>query len=226
MGKLSKIGIFGGTFNPIHRGHLQIAEEIRRCFSLDSIIFVPAGMPPHKTKGAIIDPIHRLRMVELAVASYAYFSVSPVEAKCKTISYSVETIKIFKKEFGEDVELYFIVGLDAFLEINTWKDVEELLTLCNFIVIQRPGYKFSDIKKLNISLAKNIKEEDLLKLDMGEVERLSIPLTDCYNLFFAIIKPCEISATEIRKLLKEGREVKNLLPESVRLYIMKNKLYR
>ena len=222
---LQRIGLFGGTFNPIHTGHLRIAAEIKEHFSLDGIIFIPTGIPPHKEDSEVIDPAHRLHMAELAVAPYQDFSVSPVEAERKGFSYSIDTVKAFQKELGDTAELYFILGIDAFLEIKTWKDTDEFLTLCHFIVIPRPGYRFIDLKGLEIPPLNRLESTELDKLDKGEIARLSMKLTGRYHLFLERITPCDISSTGLRVLIKEGREVKNLLPESVLLYIMEKGLY-
>ena len=222
---MQRIGLFGGTFNPIHTGHLRIAAEIKEHFALDRIIFIPTGIPPHKGDSEVIAPVHRLRMAELAVAPYKDFSVSPVEAERQGFSYSIDTVKLFQRELGDTVELYFILGMDAFLEIRTWKDTDELLTLCHFIVIPRPGYRFSDLKSLDMPPLNRLEAAELDKLDKGEITRLSTKLTGRYHLFLERITPCDISSTELRAFIKEGKEVKNLLPESVLLYIMKKGLY-
>lgn len=222
---MRRIGLFGGTFNPIHTGHLCIAGEIKKHFSLDCIIFIPTGIPPHKGKSEVIDPAHRLHMVELSVAPYKHFAVSPMEAERKGVSFSIDTVKTLQKEMGDTAELYFIAGIDAFLDIKTWKEVDELLTLCHFIIISRPGYRFIDLKGVDIPSLKGIAANDLERLDRGEISRLSIPLTERYHLFLERITPCDISSTELRRLIKERGEVKNLLPESVVLYIIEKGLY-
>ncbi len=226
ISELRRVGLFGGTFNPVHIGHLRIAEEIREHFSLDSIIFIPTGIPPHKGKSEVIDPVHRLRMVELAIAPYRYFAVSSIEVERKGLSYSIDTVKALQEDMGDTAELYFIAGIDAFLDIKTWKDVDELLTLCNFIVITRPGHRFIDLKGIYLPSLKGIADSDLERLDKGEISRLSVPLTERYSLFLEQIRPCDISSTVLRRLIKEGKDVKNLLPESVMLYIIKKRLYR
>lgn len=223
---MKRIGLFGGTFNPIHRGHLRIADEIREHFSLDCILFIPTGIPPHKEKSEIIDPAHRMEMVKLATAGYKDFAVSSIESERKGTAYSIDTVKALQKEMGAVAEFYFIVGLDAFLEIKTWKNADELLTLCNFIVITRPGHRFADLKGVDIPSLKKAASADLEKLDRGEISRLSIPLTERCSLFLERITPCDISSTELRKFIKEGKEVKNLLPQSVLSYIIEKRLYR
>ncbi|MEK6713831.1 MAG: nicotinate-nucleotide adenylyltransferase [Nitrospirota bacterium] len=222
---LQHIGLFGGTFNPIHTGHIRIANEIREHFSLDSIIFIPAGAPPHKDRKEVIEPVHRLRMVELAIAKYKYFSVSSIEVFRDGFSYSIDTVSALQNELGDSSELYFITGLDAFLEIRTWKDADKLLTLCSFVVIQRPGHRFAELKGIDLPAMHNVSASDLESLDRGELQRLSIPMTERYSLFLERITPCVISSTELRRLIRAGKEVKNLLPENVMSYIIENGLY-
>ena len=223
---LQRIGLFGGTFNPIHSGHLRIAYEIREHFSLDSIIFIPAGTPPHKDCNKVINPAHRLRMAELAVATYKYFTVSSIEVYRQGLSYSIDTVRALQNELGDSAELYFITGIDAFLEIRTWKDSDRLLELCHFIVIQRPGNRFAELKRIGLPALMGVSSSELESLDRGKLSRLSIPLTEKFSLFLERITPCDISSTELRRLIRDSEEVKNLLPENVMSYIIEQGLYR
>ncbi len=136
-----RIGIMGGTFNPIHYGHLNSAAEITGMFRLEKVIFIPTFIPPHKNVKDIIEPQHRLKMTELAVESDPGFSVSSIEIDRKGLSYSIETINELKRIYSREVELFFIMGIDAFLEIHSWKDVKGLFQSCNFIVSTRPDYR-------------------------------------------------------------------------------------
>ncbi len=222
---MQKIGLFGGTFNPVHLGHLSIACEVRERLSLDSVIFIPTGTPPHKVKTDLIAPEHRLRMVELAIAPYGFFTASSIETERKGLSYSIDTVTALKKEMGEETEFYFIIGIDAFVEINTWKNADELLTMCNFVVIPRPGHRFADLKNVHIPLIKKLPADELGKIDSGETSSLSFPLSGNYYLLLEKITLCDISSTELRKLIRDGQEVKNLLPDSVMSYIMRQRLY-
>lgn len=222
---LQRIGLFGGTFNPIHTGHLLIASELRERFSLDSVIFIPAGIPPHKKKKEVINPFHRLRMVELAVAPYKYFTVSSIEVYRHGPSYSIDTVRALQNETGDSAELFFITGIDAFLEISTWKHADRLLGLCNFIVIQRPGYRFDELKGIGLPALLGVSSSELESLDRGEISRLSITMTAKSSLYLERITPCDISSTELRRLIHDGKEVKNLLPEKVMSYIIDQGLY-
>ena len=122
-----RIGVMGGTFDPIHLGHLRAAEEICRAFALDKIIFVPAARPPHKDAGGFASALHRYEMVSLATVFTPYFSVSPIELKRPGKSYSVDTLRELRRIYGPASTFYFILGVDAFLEMAAWKDVRELL---------------------------------------------------------------------------------------------------
>ncbi|MFH0924296.1 MAG: nicotinate-nucleotide adenylyltransferase [bacterium] len=141
------IAIYGGTFNPIHYGHLIVADEVRQAFQLDKIIFVPSAIPPHKKYEAIIDPQHRYNMTHLAIASNSHFVASTVELDRGGKSYSIDTIKELKKEYKDEKDFFFIMGADAFLEISTWKAADKILELCRFIIVSRPGTSLGKVIK-------------------------------------------------------------------------------
>ena len=143
-----RIGIMGGTFDPIHLGHLRAAEEIYWAFGLDRIIFVPAARPPHKEEAVVASALHRYEMVSLATVFTPYFTVSPIELQREGKSYSVETVREFQKMAGPDTRLYFVVGVDAFLEMSAWREAEELLTLTRVIVTARPGWRLDEVERL------------------------------------------------------------------------------
>ena len=133
-----KIGILGGTFNPIHMGHLILAEEIRQLYLLDKVFFVPTNIPPHKDNGDIVEAFHRLRMVKLAVEDNPNFAVSDMEIKRGGRSYTIDTVKTFKNLYPND-EIYFIIGSDLFKYLDEWKDLPEIIDMVKFIVVRRPG---------------------------------------------------------------------------------------
>ncbi|MGQ9461901.1 MAG: nicotinate-nucleotide adenylyltransferase [Candidatus Fervidibacter sp.] len=199
--RTGRIGIMGGTFDPIHYGHLIAAEEARYKFSLSIVIFVPCGIPPHKKDYEVTAPEHRYAMTLLATASNPYFSVSRVEIDRPGPSYAVDTIKIFRKQFGEDAELFFITGLDAVLEVLTWKNPDELVRLCHFIAVTRPGY---DAQKL---------QERLPTHYLDRISLLAIPGVD-------------ISSTMIRERVRKGEPIRYLTPDVVCDYIAKHRLYK
>jgi nicotinate-nucleotide adenylyltransferase len=213
-----KIGLFGGTFDPIHWGHLRSAEEVSETFRLDRVLFVPAAIPPHK-RGETKTPVkHRLKMVRLAVAKNRRFAVSTVEVARPGVSYSIDTLRYFSRKLRKGDSLYFIIGLDAFREIGTWKDFAELFPLANFIVTSRPGSKDRNpLRGTGVAVKK------LFCYDGPE---------GCYRhqsgsrLLFIELTDIAISASEIRNLVKRGQSIRYLLPSSVENYIKKTGLYR
>ncbi len=186
----------GGTFDPIHYGHLVTAEEVRDYFDLEEVVFVPSARPPHKIGQEISDPEHRYLMAVLATVTNPYFRVSRVEIERPGPSYSIDTVRHFKSVWGEDTEIFFITGADAFAQISNWNNPAELLSLCTFVAASRPGYRL----RLEGSLQGKIK--------VMEVSALAI------------------SSSEIRRRVKRGESIKYLLPEAVENYIYKNGLYR
>lgn len=202
-----KIGLFGGTFNPIHYGHLRGAEEVRELFGLDKVIFIPSGIPPLKGSD-VIEGIHRFNMVKLAVENNPYFEVSDYEINLKEPSYTVNTVDHFKKLYGDDT-LLFIIGVDALLELPRWYKPEELLRKIDFIVMARPNF---DITKTNF-----IKE--------SESEGVFNILNSDKKLFYAKISPNFLSSTFLRDYLRKGRSIRYLTPDSVIDYINSNNLY-
>ncbi len=139
-----KIGILGGTFNPIHIGHLILAEEVREKLELDKIIFVPVYLPPHKMNGDIASAAHRHKMIKLAIKPNKYFSVSDAEIKRNGRSYTIDTLKEFNRAYPKD-ELYFIIGSDLLKYLEEWKDLSEIIKMVKFIVATRPGYPLEKI---------------------------------------------------------------------------------
>lgn len=199
-----KIGVMGGTFDPIHFGHLVTAESAREKFELDCVIFVPSGNPPHKIHQVVTDKNHRYLMTLLATATNPYFEVSRIEIDREGYTYTIDTIREFEKQFQGRAIFYFITGADALNEILTWKESEILLTSCEFIAAARPGYQkqqlYADI--------------DYLKSN--------------YNgrIHFVEVPSLAISSTDIRFRVKNRLSIKYLLPEAVENYIYKNMLYR
>jgi len=195
---MKKIGLFGGTFDPVHNGHLLLAKRVLKDFLLDEIIFIPAGNPPHKANAKVTDKQHRLNMVLLATENEPCFSVSDFEITNDTPNYSYLTISHFLALYPED-EIYFIVGGDSFRDFPLWKNYRELLTLCTFIVVPRPG----------------ILPEQYLAYYAGD----ETPP----RAFFLENFAADISSTDIRADFLGHRCA---LPACVRTYIEQNRLYR
>lgn len=220
---LHRIGVFGGTFNPIHNCHLTIARQARQRLKLDLILFIPTGDPPHKAQESLAPARHRLEMVRLAVASDPGFSCSELEARRAGKSYSIDTIHLLRTEYPK-AELFFIIGLDAFLEVAGWKQAEELIKHTHFVVVSRPGMHFSDLSRM--PLLPSTDPTLLAAFDNGPIDRLDIPLTSVTALILFRLPPCPISASEIRLCLRNGQSVANWLPDSVESYILCHELYR
>ena len=215
-----KIGIFGGTFNPIHYGHLRSAEEIRTMFGLDRIFFVPSGNPPLKRKD-LADAKHRHKMVRMALRGNPYFEVLDIECIRPGKSYTVNTLELLVKKYT-DVDFYFILGIDAFLDIPNWREPEKILSLTNFIVLSRPGNNFEDLLG---SPYLDIKKTGLGGLDRGGRESCRPALPNIRKVFLAKVTPIGISSTDIRKSVKKGSSIKYMLPENVESYIISKSLY-
>ena len=210
----------GGTFNPVHYGHLAAAEEIRQQLSLDRILFVPAFIPPHKQEEHRPTAAERREMVRLAIAGNPNFDLSDVELVRGGMSYTIDTLRSLHSSHP-GVLLFFITGLDSFLDIRTWHQWEHVLALCAFVILSRPGYRFSDLTRLDFMKSY---EGELLSLDRGAVRHSHIR-TLTSDLYLHAIPRFDISATDIRTRVREGRSIKYHLPESVEHYIIEKKLY-
>ena len=223
-----RVGIMGGTFDPIHLGHLRAAEEIYWAFGLDKIIFIPSSHPPHKDENRMASALHRYEMVSLATVFTPYFSVSSIEIDRPGRSYSVETVQELLRVYGKDTVLYFVAGVDAFLEISTWKNAKELLALVQFIVTARPGWRLDDVER-------SLKPKQLEKLGNPRFRYLKISeigsevgiKTPQRGLVLLVeVVSLDISSSEIRGLAEAGRSVRFLVPDTVAAYVAKNRLYR
>ena len=213
-----KIGLFGGTFDPIHWGHLRNAEEVREAFSLDRLLFIPAGIPPHKRLRPTPPARNRVAMVRLAIAKNPGFILSTVELSRRGKSYSIDTVRHFVKSRRPGDSLYFILGLDAFLDIASWKDFEELFSLSHFIVTSRPGSKNSlSLARMPVAVRKLFcydRREKFYRHKSGT------------KLHFFKLTDIAISASDIRRRVKEGKSIRYLVPLEVESYIRKRGLYR
>jgi len=216
-----KVGIFGGTFNPIHYGHLRAAEEVREKLKFDKILFIPSKSPPLKTE-AIADVVHRYEMLRLAIFNNRFFELSDIECRMPGKSYTVKTVDELTKT-NPKTGLFFILGIDAFLDIPNWWNPERLIALTNFVIISRPGFKFID---LQTSPYTKINRKILRELDKGETETYKTKLKSNKDAILLRPIPIGISSTEIRRLIRQGKSIKYLLPAEVKSYIIANKIYK
>jgi nicotinate-nucleotide adenylyltransferase len=211
-----KTGIIGGTFNPIHLAHLRIAEEVRLACGLDRVLFMPAATPPHKPLADDIPFAHRYAMVEAAVADNPYFSACDLEAQRPGKSYSVATLEILHAQFPED-EFYFIIGMDSYRAIDTWKDYSRLFELTNLVVAARPGHTGGDpLALLPVVIRGQFcydEQSNVLRHDSGN------------RVIFLQETFLDISSTRIRQQVAEHGSIRYLVPSVVAGYISRHALY-
>jgi nicotinate-nucleotide adenylyltransferase len=219
-----RIGIMGGTFNPIHNAHLNIAEEAREALGLNEVVFVPAAVPPHKEVEYHVTAEHRLKMVELAVASNPYFKVSDIELTLPRPSYSVKTVEVFQEKYGKKAELFFLTGMDSFLEVDTWHAVDRLIGMCDFVTTFRPGTDYEVLTRHKFLHEIDVVMLEALQQNMREVGKMEM-ISGRY-LWLVSSLGMDISSTEIRRRVKARHSVKYLLPEPVESYIIQNGLYK
>jgi len=198
-----RVGILGGTFDPVHLGHLIIAEEARVRLELDRVIFIPTGHPWLKEQQPVASGEDRLRMVELAIVSNSSFQVSSNEVDRGGPTYTVDTLQELEQELGSASELHFILGMDALEQFDRWKEPDKLLELCRLAIVNRPGHQAVDVNDL-----------------VGRYPQAGTRLT------LLNVPRIEISSTEIRQRVAEGRSIRYLVSDSVEGYISEHKLYR
>lgn len=198
MNSKVNVGLFGGSFDPVHNGHLELAKWTKNNLSLDHFIFIPAATPPHKQHVSLTDPDHRFRMLQLAIENWQGFAVSDLELERKGISYTIDSIHYFRKQFNLKKEnLYLIIGADSLVDFHSWKSPTKILRGCQVIVLPRPEISMNDI-------AAEIK---------SKVKILAAPQ---FN----------VSSTEIRCMIKRKQPISHLLPKPVAKYIVEHQLYQ
>lgn len=199
-----RIGILGGTFNPVHIGHLVLAQDALEEYELDRVLFVPSATPPHKDSGEVAMAEHRLAMLEACLEGDPRFEVSVVELERGGVSYSIDTVRQLKKQ-NPGAELFFIIGSDSVYELHTWRDIYGLLALCPFIVMGRPDFLKKDIT------------EETTGLKAPWPQRLRESLTTTHLV--------DISSSDIRMRVAEGLRIRYLVTEEVDMYICEHRLY-
>lgn len=207
--------MYGGTFDPVHLGHLEVARRVLSLFEIEKVLFIPAQMAPHKIGRPVTQPIHRYAMLALATESDPQLLISTFELDAPDRRYTVDTVEHFQRELGDSTELFFIMGADSWSEIATWHEWERLLTITNHIVVTRPGYE------LETSHVGGLRERIV---DVrGEESR-----ANGTGIFITDVVMNDVSATNIRTLASEGRtdELANCLPGPVLEYIKKYGIYR
>ena len=211
-----RIGILGGTFNPIHLAHLRSAEEVREAQQLDRILFIPSATPPHKRSNGLAAAPHRLAMARLAIRGNPHFRVSTIEIERRGRSYSVDTLRALQAR-TPGAQFFFILGVDAFREIGTWKDYRSIFALCSLVVTSRPTYKNSPlIGALPVAVRADF-------CYRPRAQRLEHRTGN--QVIFQRISYLDISASAIRHRLHSGRSIRYLVPASVERYIVRHHLY-
>ena len=212
-----RLGLFGGTFDPIHRGHLRSAEEVREAYALDEVRFVPCGVPPHRSGRPGAAARHRLEMVRLAVADNPGLGVSDVEVTRRGASYSIDTVRHFAAALDAKDDLYLILGLDAFLLMGSWKDWRELLALTHVIVTSRPGSGDAlPYEKIPIVVREAFCYDPVRSGFRNEFGK---------ELLFKRLTDVSVSASAIRELLGKGKSIRHLVPAEVQRYVKEQHLY-
>ena len=202
-GTIKKLAIMGGTFDPIHIGHLTTAEEVRNEFGIDQVVFIPTGHPPHKDARQVTHSEHRYLMTVLATVENPHFNVSRIEIDRPGTTYTIDTIEKIKELYGANIRIYFITGADAVHEILTWERVDELMKICEFVAVTRPGYKRRQLKE---------KVEELKEFFECKVHYLEVPAL-------------AISSSDIRERVEKDKPIQYLVTQAVEKYIQKFKLY-
>lgn len=211
-----RIGLFGGSFNPIHNAHLRIAGEALNACALDRVIFIPAADPPHKPVAGDVSFECRFQMVTMATSDTPDFLVSSIEAERAGKSYSIDTIRIFREQFPDD-DLFFIIGADSFLEIGTWHRFAEIFGMCNLVVVERPGCP--TVNPID-ELPKAVRGEFTRDGASGRLKHQSGTA-----LFFITGTPQAISSTEIRQLAAAGGDITSYVPPNIAAYISQQRIY-
>ena len=215
-----RAAIYGGTFDPVHNGHLKVARRVQKLFGLDEMIFVPACVPPHKRNSGITSAFHRFAMLALATKNDDRLRVSTIELDQPDRPYAVDTVARMKERRGSDCRLFFVMGADSWSEITTWREWRRLLTMCDHIVVTRPGFEV-DVRSSGFAVA-DIRGQSDNEIQAAVAESTT-PLVFVTDTVFE-----DVSATAIRVAARNGsrEELSKLVPPEVAAYIEKYGLYR
>ena len=222
MHERKRIAIYGGTFDPVHLGHLQVARSVSEIFAIDQFLFVPARIAPHKADREVSSGFHRYAMLALATQNDPRLCISTYELEGRERQYTVETLDHFRSQTSDFADLFFVMGFDSWSEITTWRDWERLRTLSDLIVVTRPGFEFS-VEEVGSDVAASIVDvrgRNKEAVASAEQNSKKIFITDAVRL--------DISATAVRQAARAGQreELEKLVSREVAEYIRKYRLYR
>ncbi len=218
------IGLFGGTFNPIHIGHLRAALEVKEGFGLDEVVLIPAALPPHKVPGDVAEAADRLHMLNLALEDDSGIRISDVELKRAGPSYTIDTVEHFKQLLSDQSQIYLIMGMDAFLEFDSWKSFDELLRRIPFIIISRPKSGFSSRESGRKTIERFLNSKISTDYAFCESKRC-FRSKEMQPIYTFQVTGLDISSTRVRRLISEGRSIRHLVPPEVVEYINAKGLY-
>ena len=219
-----RIGLFGGTFNPIHYGHLRGAKEVCEGFDLQTLYFIPSALPPHKNTQDVASAADRLEMTRIAITDTPEFILSDVELKRPGLSYTIDTVKYFKNRLNTDTDLFLVMGIDAFLEIDTWKSFKHLFRMIPMIIMTRPPLQAESHsmgrKIMTAFIREKISDSCRFSAEDGGYH------CDGYQPVYRFnISMLDISGTKIRKRIQQGQSIRFLVPERVETYIHERGIY-
>jgi nicotinate-nucleotide adenylyltransferase len=221
----NRIALYGGTFDPIHLGHLEVAHQVCELFEIDRVLFVPANVAPHKVGRPVTPALHRYAMLILATQDDDDMVVSTFELESKHGGYTVDTLTHFQKEFGDSTDLFFIMGADSWAEISTWRDWERLLSLASHIVVTRPGYEISTPSEELRERLIDIRSAGHERRQQAGADRIERRVLDhrAGRVYLTDIVMRDVSATQVRRLASEGKydQLEKLVPPAVAEYMEK-----
>ncbi|HEX7996784.1 MAG TPA: nicotinate-nucleotide adenylyltransferase [Pyrinomonadaceae bacterium] len=221
---MKRIALYGGTFDPVHAGHIAVARELKQLLALDEVLFIPAHVAPHKRGREVTPAFERYAMLALATQNEPRLMISTVELDEPAKPYTIETLVRMQSKLGPEAQLFFVMGADSWVDIKTWREWERVLELTNHVVVTRPGYELSTE---HVTPAVRERVVDLRGLEREAVSR-EVDGSEGTRIYVTDVVLMDVSSTEIRQLVRDGlgREAAALLPAAVAEFIGKYKLYR